>query len=85
MRDSKKRLQVRKLSIRNRLHGTVERPRLCVYRGHAHIYAQLVDDNSGKTITTASTLSPEIKGTLKSCDTVVASQAVGSLSTAPTI
>lgn len=54
--------QKRKLRIRKRIVGTLERPRLSVYRSLNHIYAQAIDDTSGKTILSASSLDPEIKG-----------------------
>ena len=40
--------------IRNKVHGTSERPRLAVFRSLKHIYAQVIDDASGKTIVSAS-------------------------------
>lgn len=46
----------RHMRIRARLQGTTERPRLCVYRSNKHIYAQIIDDVSGKTLAAASTL-----------------------------
>ena len=51
----------RKNSIRMKVSGTAERPRLSVYRSLNHIYAQVIDDVSGKTLASASTLSPELK------------------------
>src|ERR1700736_6700601 len=51
----------RKTHIRVRVSGDVERPRLSVYRSLNHIYAQVIDDVSGKTLVAASTLSPELK------------------------
>lgn len=51
----------RKLRIRGIVEGTAERPRLTVYRSQKHIYAQLVDDSAGKTITGLSTLTPSLK------------------------
>lgn len=51
----------RKASIRKKVEGSVERPRLSVYRSLSHIYAQVIDDISGKTLAAASTLSPELK------------------------
>ena len=51
----------RKAHIRKRVEGLPERPRLSVYRSLNHIYAQVIDDISGKTLAAASTLSPELK------------------------
>ena len=51
----------RKFSIRKRVEGSQERPRLSVYRSLANIYAQVIDDATGKTLAAASTLSPEMK------------------------
>jgi large subunit ribosomal protein L18 len=52
----------RKERIRRKLSGTAARPRLTVYKSLKHIYAQLVDDASGKTLAFASSLSKELKG-----------------------
>lgn len=54
--------QRRKRSIRKRITGTPERPRLAVFRSARHTYAQLVDDTQGQTLAFASTLSGELKG-----------------------
>ena len=51
----------RKAHIRKKVEGSQERPRLSVYRSLNHIYAQVIDDTSGKTLAAASTLSPELK------------------------
>jgi large subunit ribosomal protein L18 len=51
----------RKAHIRKKVEGSTERPRLSVYRSLNHIYAQVIDDASGKTLAAASTLSPELK------------------------
>jgi large subunit ribosomal protein L18 len=50
----------RKLHIRKRVRGTTERPRLCVFRSAKHIYAQIIDDTSGRTLAAASSLSAEL-------------------------
>jgi large subunit ribosomal protein L18 len=49
--------------IRLRLTGTVERPRLAVFRSLNHIYAQVIDDASGKTLAAASTVEKDLRGT----------------------
>lgn len=46
----------RHMSIRNKVKGTSDRPRACVYRSNQHIYAQLIDDVSGRTIASVSSL-----------------------------
>ncbi len=53
-----------KLRLRKRIAGTKERPRLTVYRSQAHIYAQAVDDEAGRTLVSASSLEPSIKGAM---------------------
>jgi large subunit ribosomal protein L18 len=52
----------RKARIRRRLSGTSQRPRLSIYKSLKHIYAQVVDDSSRKTLAFASSLSKELKG-----------------------
>ena len=42
--------------VRRRVHGTAVRPRLCVFRSANHIYAQLIDDDLGRTLASASDL-----------------------------
>jgi large subunit ribosomal protein L18 len=53
-----------KYRIRKRVQGTEARPRLTVYRSVAHIYVQVVDDMTGRTIASASSVEPAVKGTL---------------------
>jgi large subunit ribosomal protein L18 len=48
--------------IRLRLEGTGSRPRLAVFRSNNHIYAQVIDDASGRTLATASTVEKELRG-----------------------
>lgn len=51
-----------KMRIRKKVKGTPEKPRLVVFRSNKELYAQLVDDQSGKTLLGVSTLSKELKG-----------------------
>jgi large subunit ribosomal protein L18 len=69
----------RKLRIRKRVGGTPERPRLTVFRSAKHIYAQVIDDSTGKTLAHASTLSKDLKGTLEEDNKVEAAKKVGAL------
>ncbi|HTM45841.1 MAG TPA: 50S ribosomal protein L18 [Polyangiaceae bacterium] len=71
--------QRRKFRIRNKISGSVERPRLSVFRSARHIYAQVVDDTSGKTLAAASTLSPDLKGMLKDDNKLDCAKKVGAL------
>ena len=50
------------LRQRKRIAGTPERPRLRVFRSVSHIYAQVIDDLSGKTLASASSVEPQLKG-----------------------
>ena len=52
---------MRHLRVRRKLSGTAERPRLAVFRSLNHVYAQIIDDGSGITLTAASTLEAEIR------------------------
>ncbi len=71
--------QKRKFRIRNKISGAVERPRLTVFRSARHIYAQVVDDTSGRTLASASTLSRDLRGTLESDNKTDAAKKVGAL------
>ena len=53
-----------KYRIRKRVRGSEERPRLTVFRSVAHMYVQVVDDMTGRTIASASTVEPAVKGGL---------------------
>jgi large subunit ribosomal protein L18 len=63
--------------VRGKVTGTAERPRLCVNRTNAHIYAQLIDDVSGHTIVAASSNDVELKSSFKSGSNIEAAKAVG--------
>jgi large subunit ribosomal protein L18 len=51
----------RKVRLKKRIRGTQERPRLSVFRSCGHMYAQVIDDTTGKTLVDASSLSKEIR------------------------
>jgi large subunit ribosomal protein L18 len=70
----RRRIHVR---MRKRIIGTEERPRLCVHRTSRHVRAQVIDDNTGNTIVSASSLDKEVRASIKSGGNVAASKAVG--------
>ena len=51
----------RKRSIRKKINGTAERPRLAVFRSTSHIYAQVINDGENKVLVAASSLSPALR------------------------
>jgi large subunit ribosomal protein L18 len=57
--DRRVRIQLRQ---RKRISGSKERPRLSVFRSVTHIYAQVIDDMTGETLVSASTVDPKLKG-----------------------
>jgi large subunit ribosomal protein L18 len=63
--------------VRKKVEGTPERPRLCVYRSLEHIYAQVIDDRSGKTLVSASSLDGETKKNLKGGGNIAAAKVIG--------
>ncbi len=65
--------------VRRKVSGTAERPRLCVYRSLSHIYAQVVDDNLGRTIISASTLEPGVRSEVKGEKKVAAAALIGKI------
>ena len=65
--------------VRAMVQGQASRPRLCVFRSLSHIYAQIIDDSRGYTLTAASTLDPEIKSQLNGKTKTEKSGLVGSL------
>src|SRR5215471_12005245 len=72
------RLRIHK-RIRRRLSGSPVRPRLAIFRSNKHIYAQVIDDSKGTTLTAASTLDTDAKKDLKHGGNVAAAKAVGKL------
>jgi len=73
-RESRQKRQVR---VRKKIVGTVERPRLCVFRSAKHIYAQIIEDTTGATLVAASTVSKAVGEELNNGGNVAAAKAVG--------
>jgi large subunit ribosomal protein L18 len=72
------RLERRKWSLRSRLTGTSERPRLSVFRSDKHIYAQVIDDLAGKTLVAVASTSADVRGAdLKNGGNIAAAKAIG--------
>ena len=65
--------------VRLKVKGTTARPRLCVFRSLNHIYAQVIDDSQGHTLTSASTLDPEMKDEVIGKAKAAKAEFVGSL------
>ena len=66
-----------KARIRKRLSGDAQRPRLSVYRSEKHIYGQLIDDVSGRTLASASTMSEAVAAKAKDLAPLEAAKLVG--------
>jgi len=73
-RDSRKKRQVR---VRRKVKGSVERPRLCVFRSAKHIYAQIIEDVTGSTLVSVSTVAKDVAAGLKSSGNADAAKQVG--------
>jgi len=67
----------RRRHVRKRAVGTPERPRLSVFRSHKHIYCQIVDDASGKTLASAGTREQDFSGQVKYGGNCDAAQIIG--------
>jgi len=63
--------------VRRSVAGTPERPRLCVYRSLGHIYAQVIDDQSQRTLVSASSNDKETRAQIKGGGNVAAAKLVG--------
>lgn len=65
--------------VRKKVFGTTHRPRLNVYRSLKHIYAQVIDDFSGRTLVAASSADKELKGKVATGGNIEAAKIVGEL------
>ena len=74
--DRKAERERRHARVRNKVSGTADRPRLCVFRSNSNLYAQIIDDVAGNTLVQASTLDKEVKTKLSNKE---AAKEVGSL------
>ena len=63
--------------IRNNISGTAAKPRLAVFRSNNHMYAQIIDDTVGNTLTSASTLDKEVSKGLEKTNNVEAATKLG--------
>lgn len=69
----------RKKRVRKKVNGSLQRPRLSVSRSLKHIYAQIIDDETGNTLAHASSLSPEVKADTTESGKIQIAQNVGEL------
>jgi large subunit ribosomal protein L18 len=74
--EARQRVRVR---IRRKLRGSTERPRLAVFKSGRHIYAQVIDDATGRTLAHASTLDAGVRKEAKAAANVAGAKDVGKL------
>ncbi len=69
----------RKWRVRRTCRGTPERPRLSVFRSHQHVYCQVIDDESGRTLVSASTRDKQLRPTVEKSTNKDGASAVGTV------
>jgi len=69
----------RHIRVRKNITGTLDRPRICVFRSLAEIYAQVIDDEAGQTLVSASTVDHELREKMKGLKKTEQAQLVGEL------
>ncbi len=69
--------KLRQARVRKHIRGTASRPRLSVFRSDKHIYVQVISDDTGETLITTSTLTPEVRGRVQKTTNVAAAKIVG--------
>jgi large subunit ribosomal protein L18 len=70
-------IATKKLRIRKTVNGSKDRPRLSIYRSEKHIYGQIIDDETGRTLASASTVAKDLRDKLKDLDPTAAAKAIG--------
>jgi large subunit ribosomal protein L18 len=76
-KDKAKRLLRRRHHVRKSVFGSVERPRLSVFRSSKHISAQVINDFDGRTLVSASSVAGDVRGELKNGGNIAAAKLVG--------
>ena len=71
------RLERRKWSVRSRVFGSPERPRMSVFRSDKHIYEQLIDDLAGRTLASVATTAADVRGEQKNGGNIAAAKRAG--------
>ena len=69
--------RIRHLRVRKKVRGTAERPRLSVFRSLRHIHAQIIDDDRGHTLVSASSIEPEIREQVRGLTKTETARVVG--------
>ena len=69
--------QKRQVRVRRKVQGSQDRPRLCIFRSARHIYAQIIEDTTGTTLVSVSTVVKDVSGGLKVSGNVEAAKLVG--------
>jgi len=78
-RDSKAIRKIRHRRVRQKVTGTISRPRLCVFRSLNHVHAQLIDDSRNQTLVSMSTLDSQMRGKTNGMVKTKKAEVVGTL------
>ena len=70
-------LAARRQRVRRKIRGDEQRPRLSIYRSLHHIYAQVISDETGRTLVSMSTMNADVKGSVKTKHNKEAAKSVG--------
>lgn len=71
IKEKKERIERKKARIRRKIRGTTERPRLTIFRSAKHIYTQLIDDTTGRTLIAVSSISKDVKDEISKTKTPI--------------